>query len=109
MMNNPPVTSEVLLLESIGTPFLPVVGVVWTVIALGVSFLLSDRDQRQAEVAHLREQAVQRGLVDDGTMEEGRAVAVVGEGQPVKPGGPAGAEAPLDADLVPTGVVRVDG
>jgi hypothetical protein len=28
-------------------------------------FDLSDRDQRQADAAHLLEQAVQRGLVDD--------------------------------------------
>jgi hypothetical protein len=70
---------------------------------------LSDRDQRQAQVAHLREQAMERGLVDDRTMDDGGAVAVAGEDQPVEPGRPAGAEVPLDADLVPAGAVPVAG
>ena len=68
---------------------------------------LRDRDQRQADVAHLLEQAVQRGLVDDRAVDDGGAVALVGEAQPVEPGGPAGVEVPLEADLVPSGLVAV--
>lgn len=67
-----------------------------------VGFDLGDRDQWKADVAYLLEQAIQRGLVDDRTMDEGRAVAVVGQGQPVKPGGPSGIEVPPDADFVPS-------
>jgi hypothetical protein len=65
-----------------------------------VGFDVHDRDQRQAEVAHLPEQAVQRGLVDDGAVDDGRAVVFAGEAQPVKPGGPPRIEVPLEADLV---------
>ncbi len=70
---------------------LPVV--VWWVIGAGwaaraVDRDLGDRDQRQAQVADLLEQAVQRGLVDDRAVEDGGAVALVGEGQPVEPRGP---------------------
>jgi hypothetical protein len=39
MMKSAPATSAVLLLESIGTPFVPVVWVVWTGTAVRVSFL----------------------------------------------------------------------
>ena len=67
---------------------------------------LGDRDQRQAYVAHLLEQAVQSGLVDDEAGDDGGAVAVVGQAQPVEPGGPAGIEVPLEADFVPSGLVR---
>ena len=38
MRNSTPVTNDVLLVESIGTPFVPVGWRVWTVIAVGVSF-----------------------------------------------------------------------
>jgi hypothetical protein len=55
-----------------------------------VGFDLSDREQRQAEVAHSGEQAMQGCLIDDRAMDEGGAVAVAGEGQPVKPGRPSG-------------------
>ena len=41
------------------------------------------------------------GLVGDETTNGGGAVAVMGETQSVKPGGPSGAEVPLNADLVP--------
>ena len=44
---------------------------------------------------------MQRGLVDDRAMDDGGAVALVGEAQSVEPGGPAGVEVPLEADLVP--------
>ena len=49
-----------------------------------------DRDQRQADVADLLEQAVQRGLVDDDAVDDGGAVAAGGEGQPVEPAWPSG-------------------
>jgi hypothetical protein len=37
---------------------------------------------------------MQRSLVGYRAMDDGRAVAVVGEAQPVKPGGPSGIEMP---------------
>src|SRR5579859_3463154 len=40
-------------------------------------------------------------------MDDGGAVAVVGEGQPVEPGGPPGIEVPLEADLAPSRAVLV--
>jgi hypothetical protein len=64
-------------------------------------FDVIDRDQGQAQVARFLEQAMERGLVGYGAMDDGGAVAVVGDGQPVKPGGPPGIEVPLEADLVP--------
>ena len=56
----------------------------------------TDRDQRQAHVAHFREQSMQRGLVDNRPVDGGGAVAFVPEAQSVKPGGPAGCEVPFD-------------
>ena len=41
---------------------------------------------------------MQRGLVGHGAMEDGGAVAALGEGQPVEPGGPPGIEVPLEPD-----------
>ena len=67
---------------------------------------LGDGDQRQAQVADLLEQAVQRGLVDDRTAEHGRAVVGVGEGEAVEPGGPPAVEMPGEPDLVGAGLVR---
>src|ERR1035441_8804775 len=72
-------------------------------------FDVIDRDQGQAQVARFLEQAMERGLVGYGAMDEGGAVAVVGEGQPVEPGGPPGVEVPLEAYLVPSGVVMAAG
>src|SRR6266568_9114934 len=69
----------------------------------------SDRDQWQAYVAHFLEQAIQRGLVDHRAMDDGGAVAFVGEAQSVKPGGPSGIEVPLEADFVPVWVVMRAG
>src|SRR5450631_2243770 len=74
-----------------------------------VGFDEGDRDQGQAQVARFLEQAVERGLVGYRAMDEGGAVAAVGEGQPVEPGGPPGVEVPLEADLVPSRVVMVAG
>jgi hypothetical protein len=71
-------------------------------------FDVNDRDQRQAYVAHLLEQAMQRGLVDDVAMDDGGAVALMRETEAVKPGGPAGLEVPLDADFAPSGLVTID-
>src|SRR5215208_800725 len=95
MMKSTPVTSAVLLFESIGTPF------------LGVD--LVDREQRQAEVAQRAEQSVQRRLVDDGALDEGGAVGPGRERHPVEPGRPAGAEVALEPDLVPATVVPTAG
>src|SRR5690349_9772263 len=66
-----------------------------------------DREQRQAKVAHLLQQPVQRSLVGDWTSEAGRAVAVEGEAEAVEPGGPAGSKVPFKADFVPFGLVRI--
>src|SRR6266508_774244 len=59
------------------------------------------REQRQAKVTDLREQAVQRRLVGDGPGDDGRAAGFAGELQPVEPGRPALVEEALDVDLVP--------
>ena len=45
------------------------------------------------------------GLVEDRARNDGGAVALVGEAQPVEPGGPSGVEVPLEADFVPSGPV----
>jgi hypothetical protein len=68
---------------------------------------LHDRDQWQAQIAHLLEQAMERGLVGNRAPKDGRPVALVAEAQPVKPGGPSGLEAPPEPDLVPSGLLRV--
>ena len=64
-----------------------------------------DRDQRQAGVADLLEQAVEGGLVGDRAPEDRRTVALVAEAQAVEPGGPAAVEVALEADLVASGFV----
>lgn len=61
---------------------------------------LRERDQRDADVAELVEQAVQRGLVHHGAADDGGAVVLGGKVQSVEPRRPAGAEMPGDADLV---------
>jgi len=50
---------------------------------------LRERDQRDADLAQLLEEAAQRGLVDDRSSEDGGAVALAGESEPVEPGRPA--------------------
>src|SRR6266540_2676550 len=60
----------------------------------------ADRDQWQAKVADLGEQAVQGRLVGDRPGEHGHAAGLAGELQPVKPRRPALVEDALDADLV---------
>src|SRR3954451_23026945 len=121
-----PATSAVFLVESIGTRD---VAVVWAVFDMSVSPVrgfeelsriggghlglvgldLIDRDQRQARVANSLEQAVQRCLVDYRAVDEGGAVGLVGEAEPVKPGGPSGVEVPLEPDFVAPGLVPVAG
>ena len=59
-----------------------------------------DRDERQADVAHPLEQAVQGSLVGDQAMDDGGAVALLGEAQPVEPGSPSAIEVPREAELV---------
>ena len=48
------------------------------------------------------------GLVGDMAVDDGGAVALVGEGQPVEPGDPASFEMSLEADLVATGLASID-
>jgi hypothetical protein len=66
-----------------------------------------DRDQRQADIANLLEQAVQGSLIGYRAMDDGGAIAPVGETQPVKPGGPSGIEVPLEADLVSPALLSI--
>jgi hypothetical protein len=69
---------------------------------------LGDRDQREAGVADFLEQAVQGGLVGHRAEDERGAVGFVGEAQSVEPGDPSGAEVPLDANLVRSGLVMAE-
>src|SRR5919199_646074 len=59
-----------------------------------------DCDQWDTQIADFAKQAMQRGLVDHRAMDDGCAVALVGEAQAVEPGRPAGLEVPLDSDCV---------
>src|SRR5437773_3635924 len=123
-----PATSAVFLVEVIGILFTAFVAGAWTVVAMSVSFSRMaelpgldgghsgmagfdkiDGDQGQAQIARFLEQAIERGLVGYGATDDGAAVAVVGEGQPVEPGGPPGVQVPLEADLVPSRVVIAVG
>ena len=70
---------------------------------------LGDGDQRQAEVADFLEQAMQRGLVGHRAGDERACRRFVGEAQSVEPGGPAGAEVTLNADLVRSGLEIAGG
>ena len=47
------------------------------------------------------------GLVDDKTMDEGGAVALVAEAQSVEPSGPSRSEVSFETDLVPSNLVPV--
>ena len=68
---------------------------------------LSDRDQRQSYVAHLLEQPMKSGLVDDRTMNEGGAVVLVGEAQSVEPSSPSRSEVPFETDFVLSNLVPI--
>src|SRR5271166_6169600 len=59
-----------------------------------------DRDQRQAEVADLVEQAVQGGLIDRPSADGGGSVAFIGEAQDLQPGRPSRLEVAPQTDLV---------
>jgi hypothetical protein len=47
------------------------------------------------------------GLIDDKTMDDGGAVALVGEAQSVEPSGPSRSEVPLETDFVPSNPVPI--
>jgi hypothetical protein len=49
------------------------------------------------------------GLVGYGAVDDGGAVAALGDGQPVEPRRPPGIEVSLEADLVPSRAVIVAG
>jgi len=51
-------------------------------------------NQRQPQVAHLDQHAVQRGLVDDRPSERRGAVRLVGDRQPIEPLRPVRVEVP---------------
>ncbi len=63
----------------------------------------NQRQQGDAEVAQGLEQAVQCGLVDDWSADDGGAVVLGGQVHAVEPGRPTRSEVSLDADLVPLG------
>src|SRR5712691_9977951 len=112
-----PATSAVFLVEVIGILCAAFGAGVWMVVAMSVSISLMaelpgldgghsgmarldkiDRDQGQTQVTRFLEQAIERGLVGYGATDDGGAVTVVSEGQPVEPGGPAAVKVPLEAD-----------
>jgi len=68
---------------------------------------MNDRDQWQAEITHFRKQAVQRGLVARGAMDDGCSVACAGEAQAVKPVGLSGIKMSLEADFVHVSLVMI--
>jgi len=74
---------------------------------LGVD--LTYRDQRPAYGAHLLQQSMKSGLVDEKTMDEGGAVALVGEAQSVEPSGPSRSEVPIETDFVPSNLAPLAG
>ena len=59
-----------------------------------------DRDQRQAQIAHFFEQAVQRRLIDRRAGQQRRAVVFRRDGQAAKPVGPLAAQLALEPDLI---------
>jgi hypothetical protein len=70
---------------------------------------LIDRDQWQAYVAYLLQEAMKGGLVGYQAVDDGGAVAGVGDCHSVEPGGPSGMEMALEADFVSSGVVVMVG
>src|SRR4051794_32591314 len=110
-----PATSAVFLMRSMGT-FGWVVALDMSVPFLGggrqwrrggcrrsVGWDLPERDQGHADIAQLVKDAVQRGLIDDGTTDGGGAVVEGGDAQPAEPSLPPLPEMSLDADFVPLG------
>ena len=68
---------------------------------------VGDVEQRQREVGQLQQEAVQGRLVDDVAADDGRAVALVGDGQAVEPRAPARVQVTLNPDLVALAGVAV--
>src|ERR1700761_6933802 len=124
-----PATNAVFLVGLIGVPFDGAFAAgAWTVMAMAVSlswiacssglgvagrgmarFGERDRDQGQAQVACFLNQAVQRGLVRYGAVNDRGAVAAAGNGQSVEPGGPPAIEVALEADLILPGASMMVG
>ncbi len=67
------------------------------------------RQQGDAEVAEGLEEAVQCGLVDDWSADDGGAVVLGGQIHAVEPGRPTRSEVSSDADLVPLGGHVISG
>ena len=61
---------------------------------------LIDCDQGQTQIADFAQHAMQCGLVDHSALDKRGAISLVGEAQPVEPGGPSGIEVPPDSDFV---------
>jgi hypothetical protein len=64
----------------------------------------ADREQLQAQVTDLGQQAMQRRLVGERAGDDGLAGLVAGDAQTLKPGRPAAVQDTLDADLVVDGL-----
>ena len=64
-----------------------------------------DRKQWQAEITHVPQQAIQRGLIDHRARQDGCSVACVGEAHLIKLVGPAGIQVSLEANLVSSRLV----
>jgi hypothetical protein len=57
-------------------------------VSVSVGVELADREQRQAQVTDLGQEAVQRRLVGDRTDDDGLAELVAGDTQALEPGRP---------------------
>ena len=81
---------------------------------VSMSFLLfalalidpAHRDQRQPQVPHLAQHAVQRRLVGDPAAEHRRTVVAVAQGHPLEPRRPPPVQVSLQPDLVPGAFVH---
>src|SRR3954468_2216049 len=119
-----PATSAVFRIESIGGRF---VAAVRTAVVISVSLScvrvwlsrlgagrpgrvgvdVRHRDQWQSGVAHLLEQAMERRLIGYAATDDGDALALMAEAQPVKPGSPSAIQVSLEANLVAAVLVTV--
>ena len=75
------------------------VGVAIRLVRLPGLYLI-DCEQWQAQIAHFPEQAIQRGLIDHRTSEDGCSVACVGEAHMLKLVGPPGIQVSLETYFV---------
>ena len=66
---------------------------------------LHDRDQVQAEITHVMQQAIQRGLIDHRASEDGCSIACVAEAQAFGGAGRVGIKVSIAVALVPSGLV----